>query len=97
VPIIIEAGKAMPENKKEIVLNFKDGRKIVFPMEAHKIKYQYVEEYKKILVAAFENDDSMFLGSAEVLASWKFIDPIVLAFKKNLVRLRFYDPNTYPD
>ena len=95
VPITIEAGKALPENRKEAVVNFKDKRKIVFPFETHAVKYQYVEEYKKILSKAFMNDDSIFLGKDEVLASWKFVDPIISAFRKK-IPLKFYEVNKYP-
>ena len=97
VPVLIEAGKALPKNRKEMAVNFRDNMKIVFPVETHRVKYQYVEEYEKILESAFRGDDSIFLGKDEVLEAWKFTDPVVLAFKKNLVPLRFYDPNTYPD
>ncbi|KKU02916.1 MAG: Glucose-6-phosphate 1-dehydrogenase [Candidatus Giovannonibacteria bacterium GW2011_GWA2_45_21] len=96
VPITIEAGKAMPENKKEIVVKFRDGKNIIFQIETRAVKYQYVEEYKKILAGAFSGDDSIFLGRDEVLVSWKFVDPIVLVFKKNLVPLKFYEQNAYP-
>lgn len=96
VSVMMEVGKGMPGNRKEIIVNFKDGKKIIFPIEAHLHKYQYIEEYKKILSHAFRDDDSIFLGKEEVLASWKFIDPFVAAFKKNLVPLKFYEPNTYP-
>ncbi|OGF69583.1 hypothetical protein A3H65_01050 [Candidatus Giovannonibacteria bacterium RIFCSPLOWO2_02_FULL_45_14] len=96
VPITIESGKAMPENCKEFVVNFKDRKQIIFPIETHAVKYQYVEEYKKILAYAFAEDDSIFLGRDEVLESWKFVDSIVLAFKKNLVPLKFYEPDHYP-
>ena len=95
VPITIEAGKALPQNRKEAVINFKDKRKIVFPFETHAVKYQYVEEYKKILSKAFMNDDSIFLGKDEVLASWKFVDPIISAFRKK-IPLKFYEVNKYP-
>src|SRR3990172_4028000 len=96
VPITIQSGKAMPENCKEFVVNFKDRKQIIFPIETHAVKYQYVEEYKKILAYAFAEDDSIFLGRDEVLESWKFVDSIVLAFKKNLVPLKFYEPDHYP-
>src|SRR3989304_3840830 len=96
VPITIESGKAMPENCKEFVVNFKDRKQIIFPIESRAGKYQYVEEYKKILAYAFAEDDSIFLGRDEVLESWKFVDSIVLAFKKNLVPLKFYEPDHYP-
>ncbi len=96
VPIIIEAGKAMPENRKEMVIYFKDGKRLVFPVEEHKIIYQYVEEYMKIFEGAFNGDASMFVSSEEVLASWQFIDPIVNAFRKNKVKLNYHNPNTYP-
>ena len=96
VPIIIEAGKAMPENRKEMVIYFKDGKRLVFPVEEHKVVYQYVEEYMKIFEGAFKGDASMFAGSEEVLASWRFIDPIIDAFRKNKVKLNYYNPHIYP-
>ena len=96
IPITIEAGKAMPENRKEFVFNFKDRKKISFPVEIREVKYQYVEEYKKILISAFINDDSIFLGKEEMLAAWKFIDPFVKAWYKNTVPLEFYNPGGVP-
>jgi glucose-6-phosphate 1-dehydrogenase len=55
-----------------------------------------VEEYKKIFKSAFGGDAARFVSRKEVSASWKFIDPIIEAFKKNLVPLKFYNPHTYP-
>jgi len=57
-------------------------------------KVQYVEEYAKIINAAMEGDQTLFISSDEVLVSWKFIDPVIEAWKQNLVPLTEYKPNS---
>jgi len=57
-------------------------------------KVQYVEEYAKIINAAMEGDQTLFISSDEVLVSWKFIDPVIEAWKQNLVPLSEYKPNS---
>ncbi|PIP61031.1 hypothetical protein COW99_06265 [Candidatus Roizmanbacteria bacterium CG22_combo_CG10-13_8_21_14_all_38_20] len=59
-------------------------------------KVQYVEEYAKIINAAMEGDQTLFISSDEVLVSWKFIDPVIKAWKQNLVPLTEYKPNSSP-
>ena len=59
-------------------------------------KVQYVEEYAKIINAAMEGDQTLFISSDEVLVSWKFIDPVMEAWKQNLVPLTEYKPNSSP-
>ena len=59
-------------------------------------KVQYVEEYAKIINAAMEGDQTLFISSDEVLVSWKFIDPVIKAWKQNLVPLTEYKPNSPP-
>lgn len=90
VGVVFESGKRMPRLRKEIILHFKDGTAARFPVERHKKKYQYVDEYKKILNAAFSHDLKLFLSRKEVLAAWRFADPIRKAWNKNKVPLRFY-------
>ena len=55
-------------------------------------KVQYVEEYAKIINAAMEGDQTLFISSDEVLASWKFTDPIINGWKDGLVPLAEYQP-----
>lgn len=90
VGVIFESGKRLPKVRKEVVIHFKDGQKFVFPVETGVKKYQYVDEYKKILSAAFEHDLKLFLSREEVFAAWRFADPIRKAWDKNLVPLKFY-------
>jgi len=59
-------------------------------------KVQYVEEYAKILNAAMEGNQTLFVSSNEVLESWKFSDPIIDGWKRNLVPLVTYSPGTTP-
>jgi len=59
-------------------------------------KVQYVEEYAKIINAAMEGDQTLFISSDEVLISWKFTDPVVKAWKQNLVPLTEYKTNSPP-
>jgi len=59
-------------------------------------KVQYVEEYAKIINAAMEGDQTLFISSDEVLVSWKFTDPVIEAWKQNLVPLTGYKPGITP-
>ncbi|OGK19133.1 hypothetical protein A3G67_02575 [Candidatus Roizmanbacteria bacterium RIFCSPLOWO2_12_FULL_40_12] len=55
---------------------------------------QYVEEYEKLLVDAIEGNQILFLSTEEIEAMWKYIDPIIEAWKKNVVQLNTYKPDT---
>ncbi len=90
VPVIFESGKRMPSTRKEIVVHFRDRRELVFPVETGVRKYQYVDEYRKILDAAFAHDLKLFLSWEEVLAAWRFANPIRKSWDKNKVPLRYY-------
>jgi glucose-6-phosphate 1-dehydrogenase len=125
IPIFMEAGKRMPEARKEIILTLKHPEdcllcqqgphapnRIVFRLEPNdeviihfwtkkpgfekvteervfsfflyekETKVQYVEEYGKIIHAAIEGDQTLFLSAQEVNASWKFTDPIIESWQK---------------
>lgn len=49
------------------------------------------EEYEKLLVDCFLGNQMLFVSSDEVSAMWKFIDPIVCAWQKDIVPLKVYD------
>ena len=61
------------------------------PAEAH---VQYVEEYEKLLLDAVIGDQTLFVRTDEVREMWSATDPITTAWKKNLVPLGFYEPDT---
>ncbi len=107
VPVVLEGGKRMSVQTKEITVNFKDGNKIVFSIEPdEKIsvggfdfilrkshdRVQYVEEYAKLLYDAFLGDQSLFVSSKEVSIMWNFIDPITDSWKAGDVSLGIYEP-----
>ncbi len=54
----------------------------------------YVEEYAKLLLDGIRGDQSLFISTDEVRAMWRFTDPILEAWQKNLVPLMVYTPDT---
>lgn len=44
---------------------------------------EFVDAYAKLLLDAFSGDQTLFVSTAEILASWRFIDPILEAWRKN--------------
>ncbi len=59
-------------------------------------KTQYVEEYAKVFYAAMSGEQKLFISPEEVAASWQFIDPIVDGWRRNIVPLAEYEPDTTP-
>ncbi|MBI3335201.1 MAG: glucose-6-phosphate dehydrogenase [Candidatus Portnoybacteria bacterium] len=69
-------------------------RSIDFLLRKKRASAQYVEEYAKLLLDCITGDQTLFVSTEEVGAMWRFIDPIVEAWQKNLVPLKFYPPDT---
>jgi glucose-6-phosphate 1-dehydrogenase len=94
------------EPNEEIIIHFwmkKPGfehtleeRTFSFFLYEKETKMQYVEEYAKVLHAAMEGNQSLFVSPEEVAALWKFTDPIEHAWSRNAVPLADYDPGTTP-
>ncbi len=57
-------------------------------------KVQYVDEYASLITEAIEGKMENFASIEEVISQWKYVDPIINSWKKNLVPLEFYKPNT---
>lgn len=57
-------------------------------------KAQYTEEYEKLLLDCIAGDQTLFVSSEEIEATWKFIDPIISAWQKNKAPLKSYKPDT---
>ncbi len=51
---------------------------------------QYVEEYEKLLLDAISGNQILFVSTDEVLAMWKFVDPIIKSWAENAVPLSLY-------
>ncbi len=62
----------------------------------HKVESntQYVAEYGKMIQDAIDGDRTLFVGADEVRATWRFTDKIMDAWKKNIVPMAGYMPDT---
>ncbi len=54
----------------------------------------YVEEYAKLLLDCIRGDQTLFIGTEEIRAMWRFVDPILDAWKRNVRVLETYRPDT---
>lgn len=59
-------------------------------------RVQYVEEYAKLLFAAMEGNQALFVSHGEIEELWKFTDPVVEAWARGTVPLSEYEPNHAP-
>jgi glucose-6-phosphate 1-dehydrogenase len=55
---------------------------------------QYTAEYQKLILDCIAGDQTLFVSSEEVAAMWRFTDPFITAWKKNMAPLEHYKPNT---
>lgn len=69
-------------------------RNFTFFLYERQDKVQYVEEYGKLIHGSIVGDQTLFVSHDEVLAMWCFVDPILNAWKKNVVPLDHYKPDT---
>lgn len=53
-------------------------------------KHKYTEEYEKLLLDCFSGDQTLFVSTDEVEATWKFIDPILKVWEEGDVPLTGY-------
>lgn len=72
VPLVLEAGKALKEKKIDITLQFADGSRQEFDIT----KAHTHGDYATLISAAMEGDASLFVGTEEVMESWKFTESI---------------------
>ncbi|MBI2053326.1 MAG: glucose-6-phosphate dehydrogenase [Candidatus Sungbacteria bacterium] len=69
-------------------------RTLTFLLRGSTKRAQYVEEYKKLLLDCITGDQTLFVSTEEVREMWRFTDPIVDAWRKGLVPLGVYRPDT---
>ncbi len=53
---------------------------------------EFIDAYEKLLLDAITGDQTLFVSTDEITASWRFIDPIVRAWGANKVPLTVYQP-----
>ncbi|MBI4086099.1 MAG: NADP-dependent phosphogluconate dehydrogenase [Candidatus Liptonbacteria bacterium] len=59
-------------------------------------KELFVDAYERLLLDAISGNQTLFVSTEEIAASWKFIDPISRAWKKNSASLLSYAKKTLP-
>ena len=79
--------------KKPGLENKIEERIIQFLYKGANLSVQYVESYEKLLFDAILGDQTLFASTQEIAAMWKFTDPIVEAWNKNVVPLVRYAPD----
>jgi len=91
----------IPEESVKIeFISKKENEELVSEQMIYSLKkkdLQYIEEYANLFVEAFEGKQNNFVSVDEVVAAWKLIDPIIRAWKNNVVPLNTYDPGTMPN
>ncbi len=58
---------------------------------------EFLDAYAKLLLDAIEGNQTSFVSTEEITASWKFIDPIIRAWEENAVPLVSYKKGINPD
>lgn len=69
-------------------------RKFNFILRRVNERVQYVEEYEKLLLDCISGNQVLFLSTPEITASWRYIDPIIKEWQKDVVPLTSYKPDT---
>lgn len=60
-------------------------------------KYQYIGEYANLFLELFQDKKDNFVTIEEIKAQWSFIDPIINAWKQDVVKLDYYEKGETPD
>ncbi len=83
VKVTLEGGKYMPENKKEVVVSYKDGRVITYPIGENKDR----NEYEILISDCINGNQTRFVSRREITALWRFVDPILDGWHAGVVPL----------
>ena len=92
------------EPREEILIEFwtkKPGfayaterREFNYMLRDTSVHVPYVEEYAKLLLDCIRGDQTLFTSTEEIRAMWRYVDPILEAWRKNTVPLVAYKPDT---
>jgi glucose-6-phosphate 1-dehydrogenase len=91
VTCVFEAGKRLPETRKEVTVTMKDGQMTTIPERPN-----ITPEYEQLLYAATRGDHTLFPSIQEVRAQWRFINPILKTWAAGTPKLETYSPGTIP-
>ncbi|MBI2113214.1 MAG: glucose-6-phosphate dehydrogenase [Candidatus Wildermuthbacteria bacterium] len=139
MPVILESGKSVSQDKAEVVITFKHSTPCLCPkgtehaknvlryqiqpeerisislyvkrpgtemkLEERSFEFDYrkafekeefQDAYAKLLLSCIKGDQTLFVSSKEIEASWRFIDPIVRAWQDNKTGSIIYKQGTLP-
>ena len=92
------------EPREEILIEFwskklgftfeTERREFHYMLREQSVHVPYVEEYAKLLLDCIRGDQTLFIGTEEIRAMWRFTDPILAAWQKGVVPLESYAPDT---
>ena len=92
------------EPREEILIEFwskklgfdfaTERREFNFMLRDTSVHVPYVEEYGKLLLDCIRADQTLFISTDEIRAMWRFTDPLLEAWRKNVTVLRTYTPDT---
>ena len=69
-------------------------RSLSFDFREDGPRSQYTEEYEKLILDCIAGDQTLFVSSEEIQAMWRFTDPFIEAWRRKLVPLRHYAPDS---
>lgn len=78
---------------QELVLEEKD---FVLDYAGSYSKESFLDPYERLLLGVVQGDQTLFVSTEEILQSWKFIDPIVARWKKEIPEMQLYSPKAEP-
>ncbi|MBI1971308.1 MAG: glucose-6-phosphate dehydrogenase [Candidatus Wildermuthbacteria bacterium] len=59
-------------------------------------KAEFADAYERLLLNCIQGDQTLFVSTEEIMAEWKFIDPVVRTWQQNRVPLAIYKMGTHP-
>ncbi len=84
VPMVLSTGKAFSEKFTEIRIKYKDGSKKVFSIEHEP------DAYGRVIRAVLEGNHDLFIGSGEILETWRILDAVQQTWKNSKDNLIIY-------
>jgi glucose-6-phosphate 1-dehydrogenase len=82
VPIFVRTGKRLSHKLTAVTVEYKRDGSTLLQLDPHPTIGKGMGDYERLLLAAFDGDRSLFVSSAEVLNSWKAVDPFLKAAKR---------------
>jgi glucose-6-phosphate 1-dehydrogenase len=77
VSIVLSTGKAFSEKLTQIKIKYKDEREKIFNIEHEP------DAYERVIGATMKGDHDLFISSEEIIESWRILDGVQQAWKKN--------------